>query len=142
LFAKRRHNESLLSTMPYYLRPAQFSLRSLFVFTTIAGILLGIVCLPIPIFMKLPLLLAVWLCLRLWETRIPSRTSSVRLALIDGLGIVTVLSSYFWARYIGRGTLEFSSFDLVMAVLLLLIFSGHLIPRTIVALCGHSRSDR
>jgi hypothetical protein len=124
------------------LRHGQFGLQSLFALTTIAGILLGIVCLPIPIFLKFPLLFAIWIWLRHWETRTPNATNRVRLALIDGAGIAVVLLNYFWARYIGRVTLEFSSFDFVMGVLLLLIFTGHLFPRAIVAMCRHWRMDR
>jgi hypothetical protein len=125
------------------LRPGQFALFSLFVLMTVAAIVFGIFRLPIPLFGKIASLSALCTGFLFWKVCNPNRVNRGRLATIDPLGTLLILSIFLLAIGTGhRGAFQFSSFDVLVCVSLLFLMTGHLLPRAMRAFNDHWRIDR
>jgi len=125
------------------LLPGQFGLLSLFVLMTVAAIVFAIFRLPVPLFWKFGFLLGLWACFHFWEVRDRNKVNRGRLAVIDALGMLLMVSNFLWASYVGHwGAFRFSSLEVLATISIVFIMTGHLIPKAINAIRDRAWFDR
>jgi len=109
-------------------RRGQFRLISLFVLTVGAAVLLAILRLPIPIIARLAVICCICIAFRIWNVWNASSISPAWIAVIDAVGLFTVVAILTLGRPRGV-TLRFTPLEMIAGGSLLFIGCGHLIPR-------------